>query len=85
MFKYNDSMANENIWNRTLINDLDNIIKQMVFSFEKITRLSNDLFCTGDIATAKDCVKSFEQFMTNEPFDFFDFGEIKQIMDLIDI
>ena len=85
MFRYNDSIANENIWNRTLIGDLDNIIKKMVFSIEKITSLSNDLFCTGDIATAKDCVKSFEQFMNNEPFDFFDFGEIKQIIDLTDI
>ena len=85
MFRYNDSTANENIWNRTLIGDLDNIIKKMVFSIEKITSLSNDLFCTGDIATAKDCVKSFEQFMNNEPFDFFDFGEIKQIIDLTDI
>ena len=85
MFRYDDSIANENIWNRTLIGDLDNIIKKMVFSIEKITSLSNDLFCTGDIATAKDCVKSFEQFMNNEPFDFFDFGEIKQIIDLTDI
>ena len=85
MFRYNDSIANENIWNRTLIGDLDNIIKKMVFSIEKIASLSNDLFCTGDIATAKDCVKSFEQFMNNEPFDFFDFGEIKQIIDLTDI
>ena len=85
MFRYNDSIANENIWNRTLIGDLDNIIKKMVFSIEKITSLSNDLFCTGDIATAKDCVKSFEQFMNNEPFNFFDFGEIKQIIDLTDI
>ena len=85
MFRYNNSIANENIWNRTLIGDLDNIIKKMVFSIEKITSLSNNLFCTGDIATAKDCVKSFEQFMNNEPFDFFDFGEIKQIIDLTDI
>ena len=85
MFRYNDSIANENIWNRTLIGNLDNIIKEMVFIFAKITSLSNDLFCTGDIVTAKDCVKSFEQFMNNEPFNIFDFGEIKQIMDLIDI
>ena len=85
MFRYDDSIANENIWNRTLIGNLDNIIKKMVFSIEKITSPSNDLFCTGDIAAAKVCVKSFEQFMNNEPFDFFDFGEIKQIIDLTDI
>ena len=48
MFRYNDSIANENIWNRTLIGDLDNIIKEMVFIFAKITSLSNDLFCTAD-------------------------------------
>ena len=85
MFRYDDSIVNKNIWNRTLIGDLHNIIKEMVFIFVKITSLSNDLFCTGDIATAKDCVKSFEQFMNKESFDFFDFGEIKQIIDLIDI
>ena len=84
-FRYNASINNENIWNRTLIRDLNDIIIQMAFSFEKIVGLSDDLVCTGDIVTAEDCVKSFEQFINNEPFDFFDFGEIKEIMDLIDI
>ena len=36
MFRYNDSIANENIWNRTLIGDLDNIIKKMVLVLKKL-------------------------------------------------
>ena len=84
-FRYNASINNENIWNRTLIRDLNNIIIQMAFSFEKIVSLSDDLVCTGDIVTVEHCVKSFEQFINNEPFDFLDFGEIKEVMDLIDI
>ena len=82
-FRYNTSINNENIWNRTLIRDLNNIIIQMAFSFEKFVSVSDDLVCKGDIVTVEDCVKSFEQFINNEPFDFFDFGEIKEVMDLI--
>ena len=49
--KYNKELMRENIWNRTLILDLNNIIKEIVFSFEKIIDLSDDLFCTGDLIT----------------------------------
>ena len=65
--------------------DLDNIIKKLIFSFEKIASLFDDLFCTGDIVNNDQCIETFEQFLNNEPFDFFDFGEIKEIMDLIHI
>ena len=60
----------ENIWNRTLILDLNNIIKEIVFSFERIVDLSDDLFCTGDLHTKQDCIDAFDQFMNNEPIDF---------------
>ena len=76
----------ENIWNKTLILDLNNIIKEIVFSFEKTVDLSDDLFCTGDLTTKQDYIYAFEQFLDNEPFDFFDsLGEIREIMDFIDI
>ena len=76
----------ENIWNRTLILDLNNIIKEIDFSFERIVDLSDDLFCTRDLRTKQDCIDTFDQFMNNEPFDFFDsLGEIREIMDFIDI
>ena len=69
----------ENIWTRTLILDLNNIIKEIAFSFEKIVDLSDDL-------SNQDCIVAFDQFMNNEPFDFFDsLGEIREIMDFIDI
>ena len=33
LYKYNRELTRENIWNRTLILDLNNIIKEIVFSF----------------------------------------------------
>ena len=76
----------ENIWNKTLILDLNNIIKEIVFSFEKTVDLSDDLFCIGDLTTKQDYIYAFEQFLDNEPFDFCDsLGEIREIMDFIDI
>ena len=86
LFRYNRSLINKNIWDRTLILYLNNTIKHMVFSFEKIIDLCDDLFCTGGLTTKQGCIDAFEQFMNNEPFDFFDsIGEIKEIMDFIDI
>ena len=53
---------------------------------KKIVDLCDDFFCTGDLTTKQDCIYAFEQFMNNEPFDFFDsLGEIIEIMDFIDI
>ena len=53
---------------------------------KKIVDLCDDLFCTGDLTTKQDSIYAFEQFMNNEPFDFFDsLGEIREIMDFIDI
>ena len=86
LFRYNRSLMRENIYNRTLILELNNKIKQIVFSFEKIVGLCDDLVCTGDLATKQGCIDTFEQFMNNEAFDFFDsIGKIKEIMDFIDI
>ena len=85
LYTYKRELMRENIWNRTLILDLSNIIKEIVFSFEKIVDLSDDLFCTADLHTEQDCIDAFEQFMNNEPFDFFDsIGVIREIMDFID-
>ena len=38
LHKYNRELMRENIWNKTLILDLNNIIKEIVFSFEKNCR-----------------------------------------------
>ena len=62
------------------------ICKEIAFSSEQIVGLSDDLFCTGDLRTKQDCILAFDQFMNNKPFDFFDsLGEIRKIMDFIDI
>ena len=73
----------QNISNQTLIMDLNKIIKKIIFSFEKITSLCDDLFCTGNIVNNDQCIETFEQFLNNKPFDFFDIGEINEITDLI--
>ena len=86
LYKYNRELMRENIWNRTLILDFNNITKEIVFGFERIGDLSDDLFCTGDLCTKQDCIDAFDRFMNDEPFDFFDsLGEIREIMDFIDI
>ena len=85
LYKYGGELMRENIWNRMLLLDLNNIIKEIVFSFEKIVVLSDDLFCTGDLRTRQDCIDVYEQFMNNEPLNFFDCNEeIGEIMKFID-
>ena len=86
LYKYNRELMRENIWTRTLTLDLNKIIKEIFFSFQKIVDLSDDVFCTGDLRTKQDCIDAFDQFMNNEPFDFFNsLGEIRKIMDFIGI
>ena len=63
--------------------DHNKIIKKLTFTFAKITSLYDDLLCTGNIVNNDQCIKTFEQFLNNEPFDFFDLGKISEIMDLI--
>ena len=48
-------------------------------SFIKIKSLSENFFCTGDIETLNYCMKVYDQFLNNEPLDFFVSGywEIK--------
>ena len=58
----------QNISNQTLIMDLNKIIKKIIFSFEKITSLCDDLFCTGNIVNNDQCIETFEQFLNNKPF-----------------
>ena len=85
LYKYGGELMRENIWNRMLLLHLNNIIKEIVFSFEKIVVLSDDLFCTGDLRTRQDCIDAFEQFMNNEPFNFFDCNEeVGEIIRFID-
>ena len=85
LYKYGGELMRENIWNRMLILDLNSIIKEIVFSFEKIVVLSDDLFCTGDLRTRQDCIDVYEQFMNNELLNFFDCNEeIGEIMKFTD-
>ena len=75
LYKYNSELIRQNIWTRTLILGLNKIIKEIVFSFEKIVDLSDHLFCIGDLRTTQDCIDDF----------FNSLGEIREIMDFIDI
>ena len=43
----------------------------LIRSFIKITSLSKDLFCTGDIETLDYCIEVYWQFINWEPLDFF--------------
>ena len=75
------SVTSQFIWERILIKDFDKIARSIIFTFEKIISLSDDLFCTGDIRDNDKCIKTYEQYINNEPFDFWDHnGEIKLIL-----
>ena len=45
--------------------------------------MCDDFFCTGDIVNNNQCIETFEKFLNNKLFDIFDFGEIKETMDLM--
>ena len=44
---------------------------KLICSFNRIKRLSDDLFCTGDIETIDYCLEVYIQFLSNEEFDPF--------------
>ena len=44
---------------------------KLIRSFNRIKRLSDDLFCTGDIQTIDYCLEVYRQFLSNEEFDPF--------------
>ena len=44
---------------------------KLIRSFNIIKRLSDDLFCTGDIQTIDYCLEVYRQFLSNEEFDPF--------------
>ena len=51
--------------------------------FEKITDLCDDLYATGYIKNIEDSIEQISNYINNIPFDFFDYGETKDIMDRI--
>ena len=44
---------------------------QLKCLYNKIKKLSDELFCTGDIQTIDDCLEVYRQYVNNESFDPF--------------
>ena len=70
-------------FNSRLLRDLyvENI--ELMKSFEKITELCDDLYANGCIEDIEDSIIQITNYIDNIPFDFFDYDEIKDIMDQI--
>ena len=58
---------------------------QLKCSFNKITKLSDELFYTGDIQTIDYCLEVYRQYVNNENFDPFlhNDWEIKQTLSVL--
>lgn len=82
-FKYNNYLNEVNIFHRILIRDLYQRNIELLRSFEQLEELCEDLYVTGQISNMREAIINFYKFMDNEPFDFFDIGEIRDKMDLI--
>ena len=54
-----------------IILDIGRRSTYLIRSFIKITSLSKDLFCTGDIEALDYCIEVYRQFNNREPLDFF--------------
>ena len=52
-------------------------------TFEEITDLCDNLFANGHIRTMKDAIINFDKYMDDIEFNFFDYGETKDLMDTI--
>ena len=81
--KYQNYLHEVNIFNRIIIRELYEESIELLNSFEHLEELCEDLYVTGQISNMYEAIINFYKFMNNEPFDFFDLGEIKEIMDFI--
>lgn len=82
-YKYEHELQNENIFTRIIIKELYQKNIQLLKRFNRIVELCDDLYCTVQMEDMVGAINNFYLFMENEPFEFFDWGEIKGIMDLI--
>ena len=81
--KYRHYLDELPIYDRILLRDLYLRNIELLKSFENLEDLCEDLFANGHIKTMIKAIINFYKFMDNEPFDFFDYGETRDIMYLI--
>ena len=58
---------------------------ELMKSFNKITDLCDNLYANTYIKDIEDSIQQFENYVNNIQFDFFDYGETKDIMDRISV
>ena len=64
-----------------LLRDLYVANIDLMKSFEDITELCDNLYANSFIKNMEDSIRQFHKYMNDIPFDFFDYGETKDIMD----
>ena len=71
------------IFDRILSRDLYLRNIKLMKTFEEITDLCDDLFANGHIKTMTDAIINFYKYMDDIEFNFFDYGETRDLMDTI--
>ena len=67
---YKNITIDERIGILQIILDIAKHSAKLILSFLRIKNLSEDMFCTGDIATVDYCMEIYRQFLSGELFDF---------------
>ena len=78
--KYISNIVSLPLSDRILLRDLYIANIDRMKAFEELQDLCNNLFANSFIRTMEDAILHFNKFMDDIEFDFFDYGETKDIM-----
>ena len=81
--KYLDTRVNLPLSDIILLRDSYIANIDLMKTFEDLQVLCDDLFANANIINMADAIFQFNEFMNGFEFDFFDYGETKDIMDEI--
>ena len=81
--KYLYTIVNQPLPDRILLRDSYIANIDLMKTFEDLQELCDNLFANAYIKNMADAILQFNKFMNDIEFDFFDYGETKDIMDEI--
>ena len=79
--KYLDTRVNLPLSDIIILRNAYTANINLMKTFENLQELCDDLFANGNIRNMADAIFQFNEFMHGFEFDFFDYGETKDIMD----
>lgn len=82
-FKYITRIDELALFERILLRDIYLANIDLMKTFEEIVELCDDLFANGYIRTMEEAIDNFYKYMDDIEFDFFDYGETRELMNTI--